>query len=84
MKAKEKLQKEELYREAQEFVEEQRGYLRQNLKVMCDEGSWFILYGPDLASGIGGYGETPEAVMADFKLNWERYKGEEWIKKHQS
>ena len=30
-----------------------------------------------------GYGETPEAVMNDFKLNWERYKGEEWIKKHQ-
>jgi len=84
MKAKEKLQKEELYREAQEFVEKQPGYSRQNLKVMCDEGSWFILYGDDLASGIGGYGETPEAVMNDFKLNWERYKGEEWIKKHQS
>ncbi len=50
---------------------------------MRDEGSWFILYGPDLASGIGGYGETPEALMNDFKLNWERYKGEEWIKKHQ-
>jgi hypothetical protein len=54
---------------------EQRAYSRQNLKVMCDEGSWFILYGLDLASGIGGYGETPEAVMADFKLNWERYRG---------
>ena len=49
---------------------------------MSDEGSWLILYGPDLKNGIAGYGCSPEEGIDDFKLSWERYKDEQSIRKN--
>jgi hypothetical protein len=38
--------------------------------VYADGGQWCALYGDDIQIGVSGFGETPEAAMADFDKNW--------------
>jgi len=61
------------------FVKQQKDYNpKEPIRVVCDEGDlYFILYGPDIATGIAGFGITPEAALNDFKVNWNRYKHKE-------
>jgi hypothetical protein len=82
MMTQEKTEKEELYKETFKFLIDQPGYSDQRLRVVCDVGDWLILYGRDLRTGIGGYGKTPAEALRDFKANWQRLDGEQWIKKH--
>ena len=37
--------KEKMRKEILQFVQKQPGYSQQELRVMCDEPDWFILYG---------------------------------------
>lgn len=46
--------------------------MRPELSV--DGNMYCALYGPDLHSGCAGFGETPEAAMADFDKNWREMK----------
>ena len=75
-----KEQKEEMRKQVLEFVKQQPNYSGQQLRVMCDEPDWFILYGSNGWAGIAGYGETPEEAVQDFKNSWKQLKGEEWVK----
>lgn len=38
--------------------------------VYPDGNMWCALYGEDLQMGVCGFGETPDAAMADFDKNW--------------
>jgi hypothetical protein len=38
--------------------------------VYADGSQWCALYGDDIMSGVCGFGETPEAAMADFDKHW--------------
>ena len=38
--------------------------------VAPDGTKWCALYGPDLAEGISGFGDTPDEAMRDFDQNW--------------
>jgi hypothetical protein len=75
-----KEQKEEMRKEVLEFVQQQPGYSGQELRVMCDEPDWFILYGSNGMSGIAGYGKTAKEAVEDFKNSWKQLNGEKWIK----
>lgn len=38
--------------------------------ISVDGNKWCALYGPDLAEGVAGFGDTPAEAMADFDKNW--------------
>ena len=38
---------------------------------MADGTMWMVLYGPDLAVGVAGFGETPDAAMKAFDDAWK-------------
>lgn len=38
--------------------------------VMPDGNKWHALYGDNQMEGVSGFGDTPEAAMADFDKNW--------------
>lgn len=35
-----------------------------------DGNQWCALYGPNLAEGVCGFGDSPALAMADFDANW--------------
>jgi hypothetical protein len=39
-----------------------------------DGNMWSALYGPSLAEGVCGFGETPAAAMADFDKKWREQR----------
>lgn len=39
-----------------------------------DGTQWCALFGSDLASGVAGFGDTPEAAMAAFDKAWRSEK----------
>lgn len=43
-------------------------------KLSIDGNQWCALYGENLAEGVAGFGDTPEAAMADFNRNWVSQK----------
>lgn len=43
-------------------------------KMMIDGDKYYVLYGDDLMSGCAGFGDTPDAAMADFDKNWNTMK----------
>jgi hypothetical protein len=38
--------------------------------LSVDGNQYCALFGADLHSGVAGFGDTPEAAMADFDKNW--------------
>jgi hypothetical protein len=38
--------------------------------IARDGNKWCALYGSNLMEGIAGFGDTPNAAMADFDKNW--------------
>lgn len=38
--------------------------------LSIDGNQYCALYGADLQSGVAGFGDTPDAAMADFDKNW--------------
>jgi hypothetical protein len=38
--------------------------------LSIDGNQYCALFGADLHSGVAGFGDTPEAAMADFDKNW--------------
>ena len=38
--------------------------------LSIDGNQYCALFGTDLQSGVAGFGDTPEAAMADFDKNW--------------
>lgn len=42
--------------------------------LSLDGNMYCALYGEDLMNGCAGFGETPEAAMADFDKNWRSAK----------
>ncbi len=42
-----------------------------------DGDKWCALYGPNLAEGVAGFGDSPEAAMADFDRAWKASLSEE-------
>ena len=40
--------------------------------VSPDGTQWCALYGANLMEGVCGFGDTPEAAMADFDRNWHQ------------
>jgi len=75
-----KEQKQEMRKQVLEFVKQQPNYSGQELRVMCDEPDWFILYGDNAMSGIAGFGKTAEDAVHDFMRRWQHLSGEEWVK----
>ena len=67
--------KEQLKIKVEEFVRSQSVHDdTKKIRVVCDEGDlYFILYGEDLAVGIGGFGETADGAYNDFIDNWESF-----------
>ncbi len=53
-------------------------YMRQRPSVMyrpairLDGNQWCALYGDNLQDGVSGFGDSPEAAMADFDKNWAK------------
>jgi hypothetical protein len=43
-----------------------------SLTLVKDGNQWCVLYGPDLAVGIAGFGDTPNDAVADFNKNWAK------------
>lgn len=41
-------------------------------KLFQDGNAWIALYGEDIASGVVGTGDSPEAAMLDFDAAWVR------------
>ena len=39
-------------------------------KLSVDGDQWCALYGDDLQSGVGGFGDSPEKAMYDFDRAW--------------
>jgi hypothetical protein len=70
--------KEELHEKVQQFLKRHNDFDdKKNLSVVCDEGdSYYILYGEDIAVGVAGIGQNPEAAFKDFIDNWHRYRGD--------
>ena len=42
--------------------------------LSMDGDQWCLLYGVDLASGIAGFGDTPEKAAQDFDNAWRNWK----------
>lgn len=42
--------------------------------ISIDGNKWFALYGANLQDGVAGFGDTPEAAMADFDKNWREQR----------
>jgi len=61
------------------FVEIQPGYSRQAINAWWEETTIFVTYGQDMAKGITGIGNTPDAAYRDFVSMWNLLRGEEWI-----
>lgn len=59
---------------AQEFRsaawEHQRPSAIYRPALSIDGDQWCALYGSDIQSGVVGFGDTPEAAMADFDKSW--------------
>ena len=48
---------------------------KEPVKVDCDEDDlYYILYGSDLFSGVGGFVETANDSFKDFEDNWDIYR----------
>ena len=39
-------------------------------RLSVDGDQWCALYGDDLQSGVGGFGDSPEKAMYDFDRAW--------------
>jgi len=66
----------ELKVQVQKFLEAQPGYIpNESLKVICDNDTYFILYGYDIQVGVAGYGMTADGAFNDFVDNWNMYQG---------
>ena len=39
-------------------------------KLSVDGDQWCAMYGDDLQSGVGGFGDSPEKAMYDFDRAW--------------
>jgi len=37
-----------------------------------DGNMWCVLYGPNLAEGVAGFGVSPEKAMLDFDTQWTK------------
>lgn len=37
-----------------------------------DGNQWCAVYGENLQEGVAGFGDTPDAAMRNFDLNWHR------------
>lgn len=40
--------------------------------IYIDGNQWCALYGENLQDGIAGFGDSPEAAMADFNENYRK------------
>ena len=38
--------------------------------LTIDGNQWCAMYGDDLQNGVAGFGDSPEAAMADFDKSW--------------
>lgn len=73
--------KQQLKSAVENFLQQQSLYDPQKrVCIMCDQDLCFILYGPDIHSGVAGFGETSESALSDFKDNWHSYvqNGSDW------
>jgi len=59
---------------AQEFTnaawEQTRPSVLYKPCLSLDGDQWCALYGDNLQDGLAGFGDSPEAAMADFDANW--------------
>ena len=44
--------------------------VRYRPSLMADGTKWCALYGEDLATGVAGFGDTPDEAMRDFDRAW--------------
>lgn len=51
--------------------------LKLGLVPYKDGDQWCVLYGSNLQEGISGFGDTPDAAMENFDLNWNKHLTEE-------
>lgn len=42
-------------------------------RLTIDGNQWCALYGDNLQDGVAGFGNSPEAAMADFDKQWSAY-----------
>ena len=77
---------ETLKNKVREFLEIQPGYSQKRIEklevIQDDEENISIIYGDNLWAGIEGLGNNSDKAFDDFKANWERLKGFEWIEKN--
>lgn len=59
---------------AQEYAaaaqEQQRPSVLYKPALSIDGNKWCALYGDNLQDGVSGFGDSPEAAMADFDKAW--------------
>ena len=66
------------------FIQTEPGYDSNDVEevnISHEMGSWSILYGESIQTGIVGLGVSPESSFEDFIRKWRSFKGFEWIKK---
>jgi len=68
--------KQQLKEKVEAFLNGQPLYdPKEPVKVDFEEGDlYYILYGSDLFSGVGGVGETADDTFNDFEDNWDVYQ----------
>ena len=55
-------------------TEAQRPSVLYRPELMAEGDKWMALYGPDLAVGVAGFGDTPAEAMAAFDAAWRNEK----------
>ena len=41
-------------------------------RIFMEGNSWCALYGENIQDGVAGFGDSPEAAMADFDAAWQK------------
>jgi hypothetical protein len=70
-----------LEQQVKRFVEQQTSRIKYRLQAGVDDDHVYVMYGNDLVSGIAGFGRTATEALINFKQEWYKWKGEEWIEK---
>jgi hypothetical protein len=70
-----------LEQQVKRFIEQQTGRCSYRLQAGVDEAHVYVMYGNDLVNGIAGFGRTASEALINFKQEWHKWKGEEWIEK---
>lgn len=56
--------------EYQNALEMRRPFIQLKPHLFADGDKWCALYGPDIQTGVSGWGDTPEQAASNFDIEW--------------